>query len=346
MSRIERTRGRNIILNTPTESIPFLTVFSNNTGQLLRGGDLEAERMLKGLLRQARRNHVPFIIHLQEAGSISSDSVGMEKIIQDVFTDKANYWHYGTSNSNGQINLGHDQYTIYSTEGLSPLHQQILLLPQVPRQILRRNQRAAQLSDFLLTLPNGSQQYLIGAGFHYDLDFTKTSREIKFEQAKITRRGVDDMIDNAIENGLIPSNSEGIVIFSCDANTHGYPGLPWHRERVEKIMEGLGPDIVEDTKDLTFTASLARSIEQEILSGTINSNLLKRPITVFTNTVGDAIIMNRKLDHQFHLNFIVGEEGKYTPIDNIEVIDSYLLIAYQNADHFPIGTLYGIKNLK
>src|SRR5579859_4488864 len=133
--RKTENKGRILTIEHPTESFPALTVFSGNAGQLLRG-DLPTLNILKAMRQRAHRNGVAFVMHFQEAGAIRKNSVGMTRLLEDVFGDEVTIFRYGPQESNGQIRLGLDQYTV-SSKNLSIRARSVELLPVVERNVMR-----------------------------------------------------------------------------------------------------------------------------------------------------------------------------------------------------------------
>src|SRR5690349_15971993 len=101
----QKQQGKILTVEHPTESTPALLVFSGNAGQLLRG-DIPTANILKAMRQRVQRNRVPFVIHFQEAGAVNSASVGMTKLLEDVFGDEVTIFRHGTQESNGQIRKG------------------------------------------------------------------------------------------------------------------------------------------------------------------------------------------------------------------------------------------------
>src|SRR5690242_19541153 len=111
--RNQEKKGRILTIEHPTDSTPALMVLSGNAGQLLRG-DIATINILKAMRRRAHRNGVPFVLHFQEAGAIRKNSVGMTRLLEEVFGDEVNIFKYGPLESNGLIREGLDQYTVSS----------------------------------------------------------------------------------------------------------------------------------------------------------------------------------------------------------------------------------------
>jgi len=74
----EVNQGRILSIEHPTDSSPALMVFSGNAGQLLRG-DIPTANILKAMRQRTQRNGVAFVMHFQEAGTLSKNSVGMTR---------------------------------------------------------------------------------------------------------------------------------------------------------------------------------------------------------------------------------------------------------------------------
>ena len=111
--RNQEKKGRILTIEHPTDSSPALMVLSGNAGQLLRG-DIPTINILKAMRQRAHRNGVPFVLHLQEAGAVRKNSVGMTRLLEDVFEDEVTIFQYGPQESNGLIRTGLDQYTVSS----------------------------------------------------------------------------------------------------------------------------------------------------------------------------------------------------------------------------------------
>ena len=174
--RKTENKGRILTIEHPTESYPALTVFSGNAGQLLRG-DLPTLTVLKAMRQRAHRNGVAFVMHVQEAGAIRKNSVGLTRLLEEVFGDEITIFRYGPEESNGQIRDGLEQYLV-SSKHLTVRTRSIALLPIVERNVMRRNQRAAVNTSYDFVLPGGEEAYLETTGFHYDLGFTPTSNRV------------------------------------------------------------------------------------------------------------------------------------------------------------------------
>ena len=189
--------GRILTIEHPTDSSPAIMVFSGNAGQLLRG-DIPTVNILKAMRRRAHRNGVPFVLHFQEAGAVRKNSVGMTRLLEDVFGDEVDIFCYGPQESNGLIRIGLDQYTV-SSKKLSIRARSVIHLPVVERNVMRRNQRAAVNTSYDFVLPNAEPGYLETTGFHYDLGLTPISTKVSRLQAYETRRGVEILIQQDID---------------------------------------------------------------------------------------------------------------------------------------------------
>ena len=268
----QNQQGKIVTIEHPTESTPALQVFSGNAGQLLRG-DAPTLHILKAIRQRAQRNNVPFVMHFQEAGAANGNSVGMTRLIEDVFGAEVTIFRYGTQESNGQIRKGLDQYII-SSKDLPVRTRSVVLLPIVERNMLRRNQRAAMNTSYDLMLPDGEQDYLETTGFHYDLGLTSLSKRVSLLQAKETRMGVEKLLqqDIALEGGAFEQveiqsicGRKGLITFSGDGNTRGIVGTRWQLDRVATLKKGLGAEVKEATREIEVTANLSQSIQQEFI---------------------------------------------------------------------------------
>jgi hypothetical protein len=353
-------KGRILTIEHPTESSPALMVFSGNAGQLLRG-DKPTVNILKAIRRRAQRNGVPFTIHFQEAGAVRKNSVGMTKLLEDVFGDEVTIFCYGPQESNGLIRKGLDQYTV-SSKKLSIRARSVTHLPIVERNVMRRNQRAAVNTSYDFVLPNGEQGYLETTGFHYDLGLTPISAKVSRLQALETRRGVEILIQQDIDpqQQCHPERSEGsqkvvdsirgrvgLVTFSGDGNTRGFVGTRWQMDRVDALKNGLGDDVKEATEEISVTANLPHSIQQEFIGK--KNRLLKLTGNIIDDVI-DAIDVTtgskwgeRKLDHQFYRDFVITPEGSLVPSQRFDVIENNVFYDFANADHYFIGTLFGFQ---
>ena len=195
--RNQEKKGRILTIEHPTDSSPAVMVFSGNAGQLLRG-DIPTVNILKAMRRRAHRNGVAFVLHFQEAGAVRKNSVGMTRLLEDVFGNEVTIFRYGPQESNGLIREGLDQYTV-SSKKLSIRARSVVHLPIVERNVMRRNQRAAVNTSYDFVLPNGEPGYLETTGFHYDLGLTPVSAKVSRLQALETRRGVERLIQQDID---------------------------------------------------------------------------------------------------------------------------------------------------
>ena len=358
--RNHEKKGRILTIEHPTDSSPAVMVFSGNAGQLLRG-DIPTVNILKAMRRRAHRNGVPFVLHFQEAGAVRKNSVGMTKLLEEVFGDEVTIFQYGPQESNGLIREGLDQYAV-SSKTLSIRGRSVVHLPVVERNVMRKNQRAAVNTSYDFVLPNGEQAYLETTGFHYDLGLTPISTKVSRLQAYETRRGVERLIQqdiNPLQQGH-PVRSEGsqevpesirgragLVTFSGDGNTRGFVGTRWQMDRVDALKKGLGEDIQEATEEISVTANLPHSIQQEFIGK-------KHPLLKFAGNMLDDVFDaiddttgskwgERKLDHQFFRDFRITPEGKLAPLQRFDVIENNVFYDFANADHYCIGTLFGFQ---
>lgn len=341
------SQGRILTIEHPTKSTPALMVFSGNAGQLLRG-DIPTAHILEAMRQRARRNGVAFTMHFQEAGTVRKDSVGMTRLLEDVFGDEIVLFRYGSQESQGQVREGLDQY-IVSSKNLAVRTRSIVHLPVVERTILRRNQRVALNTSYDFVLPDGEQAYLETTGFHYDLGLTPISRRVSYLQAQVTRRGVEKLIRQDIEQGASKPicGRKGLVTFSGDGNTRGFVGTRWQMDRIAALKRGLGDDVVEATEEISVTANLPHSIQQEFMEK-------KNPLLKLTSTIVDSAIDvmdettgskwgERKLDHQFYRDFTITAEGLLRPLHLFDVIENNVYYGFSNADHYSISTLFGYQ---
>ena len=352
--------GRILTIEHPTGSSPAIMVFSGNAGQLLRG-DIPTVNILKAMRRRAHRNGVPFVLHFQEAGCVRKNSVGMTRLLEDVFGDEVDIFCYGPQQSNGLIRNGLDQYTV-SSKKLSIRARSVIHLPVVERNVMRRNQRAAVNTSYDFVLPNAEPGYLETTGFHYDLGLTPISTRVSRLQAYETRRGVEILIQQDIDplQQCHPERSEGsqkplesirgragLITFSGDGNTRGFVGTRWQMDRVDALKKGLGENVQEATEEINVTANLPRSIQQEFIGK-------KHPFLKFTGNMLDDVFDfiddttggkwgERKLDHQFFRDFRITPEGKLVPLQKFDVIENNVFYDFANADHYCIGTLFGFQ---
>jgi len=340
-------QGRILTIEHPTDSIPALMVFSGNAGQLLRG-DIPTANILKAMRQRVQRNGVAFTMHLQEAGTVRKDSVGMTRLLEDVFGDEVVIFRYGSQESKGQVREGLDQY-IVSSKNLVVRTRSVVHLPIVERNIMRRNQRVAMNTSYDFVLPDGEQAYLETTGFHYDLGLTLISRRVSYLQAQETRQGVEKLIRQDIDQngGKTVRGRKGLVTFSGDGNTRGFVGTRWQADRIAALKKGLGDDVVEATEEISVTANLPHSIQQEFIEK-------KEPLLKLASTVVDSVIDaiddttgskwgERKLDHQFYRDFTITEEGVLLPLYGFDVIENNVYYGFFNADHYSISTLFGYR---
>jgi hypothetical protein len=356
----QEKKGRILTIEHPTGSSPAVMVFSGNAGQLLRG-DTPTVNILKALRRRAHRNGVPFVLHFQEAGAIRKNSAGMTRLLEDVFGDEVTIFQYGPQESNGLIRKGLDQYTV-SSKKLSIRTRSVVHLPVVERNVMRRNQRAAVNTSYDFVLPNGEPGYLETTGFHYDLGLTPISTKVSRLQAYETRRGVERLIQQDIDplQQRHPERSEGsqkvvesirgragLVTFSGDGNTRGFVGTRWQMDRVDALKKGLGEDVQEATEEISVTANIPHSIQQEFIGKKhpllkFASNMLDDVFDVIDDTTGSKW-GERKLDHQFFRDFMITAKGKLVPLQKFDVIENNVFYDFENADHYCIGTLFGLQ---
>ncbi len=349
-----RNKGRILTIEHPTESSPALMVFSGNAGQLLRG-DISTANILKAMRQRAQRNGVAFTIHLQEAGAVNKNSVGMTRLLEDVFGDEINIFCYGQQDTNGQIREGLDQYTV-SSKNLTVRRRSVVHLTVVERKLMRRNQRIAMNASYDFILPNGERGYLETTGFHYDLGLTPASTKISRLQAVETRHGVEKLIKQDIgqQDIFFDQNLEakahglkGLVTFSGDGNTRGLVGTRWHLDRVEALKKGLGHDVLEATEEINVTSNLPHSIQQEFIEK--KHPVLKLTGHVVNSAIGAMDITTgskwgeRKLDHQFYRDFIFTSDGSFVPLHRFDVIENNVFYNFANADHYFISTLFGYQ---
>jgi hypothetical protein len=348
-------KGRILTIEHPTESVPALMVFSGNAGQLLRG-DIPTAHILKAMRQRARRNRVPFTIHLQEAGAMSKYSVGMTRLIEDVFGDEVTIFRYGHQESKGQIRPGLDQYLV-SSKGLTIRSRSVIHLPVVERKVLRRNQRAAINTSFDFTLPNKEQGYLETTGFHYDLGLTPVSVKVCHLQALETQHGVEKLLrqDLNYQRHATPTEKrtgrkkglQGLITFSGDGNTRGLIGTRGQQARIATLRKGLGHDVKEATAEINVTANLPHSIQQEFLEQ--ENYFLKMAGYVVDSAIDVADITTgnkwgeRKLDHQFYRDFTLASDGTLHPLNKFDIIENNVFYNFANADHYFISTLFGYQ---
>jgi hypothetical protein len=358
--RNQEKKGRILTIEHPTDSSPAVLVFSGNAGQLLRG-DTPTVNILKAMRRRAHRNGVAFVLHFQEAGTLRKNSVGMTRLLEDVFGDEVTIFRYGPQESNDLIRKGLDQYTV-SSKKLSIRARSVIHLPIVERNVMRRNQRAAVNTSYDFVLPNGEPGYLETTGFHYDLGLTPISVKVSRLQALETRRGVETLIQQDIDPQQLchPERSEGsqkvvesirgragLITFSGDGNTRGFVGTRWQMDRVDALKKGLGDDVQEATEEISVTANLPHSIQQEFIGKKhpilkFAGNMLDDVFDVIGDTTGSKW-GERKLDHQFYRDFMITAEGLLVPLQKFDVIENNVFYDFANADHYCIGTLFGFQ---
>jgi len=350
--RKTENKGRILTIEHPTESLPALTVFSGNAGQLLRG-DIPTLNVLKAMRQRAQRNGVAYVIHIQEAGTIRKNSLGMTRLLEEVFGDEIDIFRHGPEESNGQVRQGLEQY-IVSSKSLAVRTRGIVHLPVVERNVMRRNQRAAINTSYDFILPGGEQAYLETTGFHYDLGLTALSKRVSGLQALETQLGVEKLIQRDIENDSLSSGEaarkplrglKGLVTFSGDGNTRGLIGTRWHMDRIESLKNGLGGDVKEATEEISVTANLPHSIQQEFIGKKnpflkLAGNIIDDVIYAIDDTTGSKW-GERKLDHQFYRDFTITHEGTLAPLDRFDIIENNVFYDFQNADHYFISTLFG-----
>ena len=352
--RNQEKKGRILTIEHPTDSSPAVMVLSGNAGQLLRG-DIPTVNILKAMRRRAHRNGVPFVLHFQEAGAVRKNSVGMTRLLEDVFEDEVTIFQYGPQESNGLIRKGLDQYTA-SSKTLSIRARSVVHLPIVERNVMRRNQRAAVNTSYDFVLPNGEQAYLETTGFHYDLGLTPISAKVSRLQAYETRRGVERLIQQDINPERVVVDQKvvesirgraGLATFSGDGNTRGFVGTRWQMDRVDALKKGLGEDVQEATEEISVTANLPHSIQQEFIGKKhpllkFAGNMLDDVFDVIDDTTGSKW-GERKLDHQFYRAFRITAEGKLVPLQKFDVVENNVFYDFANADHYCIGTLFGFQ---
>lgn len=345
-------KGRILTIEHPSESIPALMVFSGNAGQLLRG-DIPTIHMLKAIKKRAQDKNVAFTIHLQEAGAMHKKSVGMTRLLEDVFGDDVCIFRYGTQETNGEVREGMDQY-IVSSKTLPVRSRSAIHLPMVERKVMRRNQRVAVNTSYDFTLPDGEQGYLATTGFHYDLGLTPNSTKISRLQARETRLGAEKLLQHDLnmsrdalrgETRKSLAGLKGLITFSGDGNTRGVIGTRWHTDRVDSLKKGLGEGIKEATAEINVTANLPHSIQQEFLE---KEHSLMKAAGYLVDAMIDAIDVTtgskwgeRKLDHQFYRDFTINSEDLLVPLHKFDVLENNVFYNFANADHYFISTLFG-----
>ena len=171
-----------------------------------------------------------------------------------------------------------------------------------------------------------------------------------------TRRGVDKLIQQDIDPQGITVDQKvvesvrgraGLVTFSGDGNTRGFVGTRWQMDRVDALKKGLGDDVKEATEEISVTANLPHSIQQEFIGK-------KRPLLKLAGNIIDDVFDaiddttggkwgERKLDHQFYREFMITAEGLFVPLQRFDVIENNVFYDFANADHYCIGTLFGFQ---
>jgi hypothetical protein len=139
----------------------------------------------------------------------------------------------------------------------------------------------------------------------------------------------------------------GLVTFSGDGNTRGFVGTRWQIDRVEALKKGLGEGVLEATEEISVTAILPHSIQQEFIGKKhpllkLAGNLIDDVIDTLDETTG-LKWGERKLDHQFYRDFSVTAKGKLVPLHRFDIIENNVFYAFENADHYFIGTLFGFQ---
>jgi hypothetical protein len=139
----------------------------------------------------------------------------------------------------------------------------------------------------------------------------------------------------------------GLITFSGDGNTRGFVGTRWQMDRVDALKRGLGEDVQEATEEISVTANLPHSIQQEFIGK-------KHPLVRFAGNMLDDVFDaidettgskwgERKLDHQFFRDFRVTSSGKLVPLHRFDIIENNVFYDFANADHYCIGTLFGFQ---
>jgi hypothetical protein len=139
----------------------------------------------------------------------------------------------------------------------------------------------------------------------------------------------------------------GLVTFSGDGNTRGFVGTRWQMDRVEVLKKALGADVKEATEEINVTANLPHSIQQEFIDKKhpllkLAGNIIDDVIDTLDETTGKKW-GERKLDHQFYHDFSVTTSGKLLPLHRFDIIENNVFYAFENADHYFIGTLFGFQ---
>jgi hypothetical protein len=138
-----------------------------------------------------------------------------------------------------------------------------------------------------------------------------------------------------------------LITFSGDGNTRGFVGTRWQMDRVDALKKGLGDNVKEATEEISVTANLPHSIQQEFIGK--KNRLLKLTGNIIDDVI-DAIDVTtgskwgeRKLDHQFYRDFVITPEGLLVPSQRFDVIENNVFYDFANADHYFIGTLFGFQ---
>jgi hypothetical protein len=139
----------------------------------------------------------------------------------------------------------------------------------------------------------------------------------------------------------------GLVTFSGDGNTRGFIGTRWQMDRVAVLKKGLGADVKEATEEINVTANLPHSIQQEFIGKKhpllkLAGNIIDDVIDTLDETTGNKW-GERKLDHQFYRDFTITPEGLLVPLHRFDIIENNVFYAFENADHYFIGTLFGFQ---
>jgi len=118
-------------------------------------------------------------------------------------------------------------------------------------------------------------------------------------------------------------------------------------DRVDALKKGLGDDVKEATEEISVTANLPHSIQQEFIGK--KNRLLKLTGNIIDDVI-DAIDVTtgskwgeRKLDHQFYRDFMITPDGSLVPSQKFDVIENNVFYDFANADHYFIGTLFGFS---
>jgi hypothetical protein len=357
MIRDSEDIGRILTIEHPGESVPALLVFSSNAGQLLRGDEPTAV-LLNAMRQCAHRKGVPFVMHFQETDRGLRRSVGMTRLLENIFGNEVSIFRHGAEDADDELHAGFDQYIVSSKE-LAVRARSVIQLPTLERRLLYGGQRAAMHTSYNWRLPDGEEAYLITSGFHYDLGFTRVSKQISQFQAQETRRSVERMLVRDLNlTGIGGDESrrtpiygrKALITFSGDGNTHGPLGTRWQPDQIAALRRGLGEEVKEATEAIEVTAQLSRSMQQEaierkhpwlVLAGTLVDDMLSMVDEVTHSKWGE-----RKLDHQFYCDFAITPSGEIAPLDAFDVVENHVFYGYGNADHYVISTLFGYRNSK